>query len=291
MLLTSGCVHKIIDTITGSEKEYDSIVEKWKDGNTFEGTASEEAINALLSAAEAEDHDEFAECFTEKLRKKNGFDDKVNEFIKAYPKGLSGVELTYVGGGAGGSSDYDNIEKGATCSYTCTLNGEWYHVNVSFCFYNNKHPEEVGVERFMITNLNACAYHDDKASRDINYYDHFDILCDIMSESEAPARLIGGNPYLWTETDAPKLSEDEMRELLNEYGTLSKHEVRDVLGDSNVIAKHSNSAGSTHYYELEPVNGEPRYAEIVCQVDYGKIYYAYVCTTDDTFYDNPLYGK
>ena len=289
MLMTSGCVHKIIDLATGGNKEYDSIVEKWQDGNTFEGEAADDAIGALFSAAAAKDHDEFKECFTEKLQSKAGFDGKVDAFIKAFPKELADAELTYSGGGAGGSFDDDNVERGATYSYECTVNGEWYHVNVSFCYCNDKHPEKVGVERIFVTNLNAQAYHNDKASWDYNYYDKFDILCDIKSDAEMPARLIAGSAYLWNETDTPKLSEDQMRDLLNEYGDLGNREVREILGDANVIYKHSQGADYTLIYELKPVNGEPRYARIDCQTEYGKIYDAYVCTTTDTDYKNPLY--
>lgn len=291
MLLTSGCVQKVLNGIRGGNKEYDSIVEKWKDGNTFEGEAADDAIGALFAAAEAKDHDEFKECFIESIRSKSNFDGKIGDFMDAFPKGMSEAELTYVGGGAGGSVDYDNFEKGASYNYNCTVNGEWYYVSVSFCFCNDKHPEDIGVEQFLIMNLNARAYHTDKASRDEYYYDYFDILCDIKSEEEMPARLINGCPYLWTETDTPKLSEDQMRDLLYEYGTLGNKEVREKIGDCNAYYKAFNSTGYTHFYELKPVNGEPRYAKIVCQVDYGKIYDAYVCTPDDADYDNPLYER
>ena len=65
----------------------------------------------------------------------------------------------------------------------------------------------------------------------------------------------------------------------------------DTLVYSDEYYKAFNSTGYTHFYELKPVNGEPRYAKIICQVDYGKIYDAYVCTPDDADYDNPLYER
>jgi hypothetical protein len=82
-----------------------------------------------------------------------------------------------------------------------------------------------------------------------------------------------------------------MRDLLGEYGTLGKREVRDKLGDSNAVFKPSTSAAYIHYYELQPVNGEPRYAKITCKTNYGTIYDAYVCSPDDTIYDNSLYER
>jgi len=290
MFLTSGCVGKIIDKFTGKGKEYDSIVEKWQNETIFEGEASEDAINALLNAADANDHDEFAENFTEEVRERAGFDGAVNKFLAVYPKGLSKADLKYMGGGAGGSSRGDNLVKGATYSYECTLNGDWYHINVSFCFVNDQEPEKIGVEHFEIMNLNAEAYHTDLASDDPYYYEKFYLLCDIKSEEEMPARMIAGSPYLWKTTDNRKLTEDEMRDLLYQYGgDLGNRELREILGDSNAYYKSFNSTGYFHYYELQPKNGEPRYARICCQTTYGKIYDAYVCTRDDIIYDNPLY--
>lgn len=289
MLLTSGCVRKIVDGIMGREKEYDSIVAKWKNETVFEKEAADDALNAVLAAAEAKDHDEFAENFTDIVRSKTGFDGKVNLFLDAFPAGLSGAELEYSGGGAGGSSGEKGWRKGASCSYECTLNGEYYCLNVSFCFCSDENPEEIGVESFTVMNKNARAYHLGMASDDPDYFDRIDLLCDIKSEEEMPARLIGGTPYLWTETDVPKLTADEMRDLLGEYGTLGVKEVRDRIGPANDTYKSFNNASYRHYYELQPENGEPRYAYIVCQTEYGKIYDAYVCTPYETLYDDPLY--
>lgn len=289
MLLTSGCAGKIIGLIKGREKEYDSIVEKWKNETVFEGEAADDAVNALLKAAEAKNHDEFTENFTDKLRSTRSFDNSVDWFLNAFPEGLSEAEFNYRGGGAGGSSKEGEWRKGATYTYDCTLNGEWYFVSVSFCFCNDNHPEEIGVEQFIVMNKNARAYHNEKASRDPEYYDKFDVICDIKSEEEMPARVIGGSPYLWTETDNPKLTADEMRDLLGEYGTLGNRELRDRIGPSNSIYKSFNSASYKHYYELQTENGEPRYAYITCQTDYGKIYDAYICTPDEILYDDPLY--
>ena len=284
-LLTAGCTSNLIDMIMGPEKEYGSIIEKWQNKVVFEKEASEDALNALLKAAEAKDHDEFAENFTEKLRSKRSFESSVDEFLKAFPAGLSEAELKYLGGGAGGSSNEEGWSKGAARNYRCTLNGELYFVSVSFRYRSDSHPEELGVEQFTVMNKNAKAYHIQMEDGDP------DLLCEIKSEEEMPARLIGGTPCLWAETSNPKLTADEMRELLMTYGTLGNSALRNVIGSSNSTYKSSNSAAYRHYYELQPENGEPRYAYIVCQTEYGKIYDAYVCTPDEVIYDNPLYKQ
>ena len=82
-----------------------------------------------------------------------------------------------------------------------------------------------------------------------------------------------------------------MRDLLGKYGTLGDRELRNKIGDANVVCKVFNNASYRHYYELKPENGEPRYAYIVCQTYYDKIYDAYVFTPTDTIYDNPLYEQ
>ena len=289
LLLMAGCVGEVMAGRRNEGKEYDSIVEKWKDKTVFEKEASEDAINALLKAAEAKDREEFAENFSDVIRSEEGFDNRVDDFLSAFPAGLSKAELKYNGGGAGGSSGEDWVRKGAAYNYVCTLDGEWYLVTVSFCFRNDKHPEEIGVEEFVIMNKNARAYHIQMASKDPEYFDGIDLLCDVRSEEETPARLIGGTPYLWTESGYSKHTEDEMRELLNLYGTLNNRALRGMIGPANVIYKAFNSTGHVHCYELQPENDEPRYAYIVCQTEYGKIYYAYVCTSDETLYDDPLY--
>lgn len=293
-MLLSGCgndktaenLGKIAKGLFGNI-EYDSVPERWKNEYVSDNRAAAQAIKALLKSADDGDREAFAKNFTDELRARADFERLLDTFFASYPTGLSEVKLD--GGGVSSSGSYragHDVQEGST-HYECTLNGEWYMINLGFCYENTDEPEKVGVDFFMIKNLEAQAVHQDAYSRDSDHYDDIVLLCDIRSSDEVSARLIDGQAFLWTDTDTQKLTANEMRELLSKYRSLAAPEVSDRIGKANAERKFFNCTGYDHYYELVPENGEPRYAYICANSSYGRIIYAYLCTPEKTVYDVP----
>ena len=296
-LMLTGCdAGKIIDNASGlakslfshEKKEYDSIPERWRNEHVSDYTAAKQAMDALLSSADAGDKEAFAKNFTSGLRGSSGFDKLIDDFFASYPGGMSEAERNDGPVSGGGSYRDGNSRKGGSASSELMLNGKWFYIILSFCCENTAEPENVGVESFMIMNLEAMAVHQDIYSRDCLHYDDIHLMCDIRSSNEVNARLINGSAFLWTDTDTPKLTENEMRKLLTEYRDLYAPEVREKIGKANAEQKFFNKTGYDYYYELAPENGEPRYAHICANSPYGSIINAYLCTADDQFYDDPL---
>ena len=288
-MMLSGCGNdKTVENLGKIAKglfgniEYDSVPERWKNEYVSDNRAAAQVIKALLEAADAGDREAFAKNFTDELRAGAGFEGLLDAFFASYPKGFSEVKLD--GGGVSSSGSYNaghDVQEGSTF-YECTLNGEWYIINLGFCYENTDEPEKVGVDFFMIKNLEAQAVHQDAFSRDRDHYDNIVLLCDIRSSDQVNARMIDGKALLWTDTDTEKLTADEMRELLSAYRSLAAPEVRDRIGKANAEQKFFNCTGYDYYYELVPENGEPRYAYICANSPYGRIITAYLCTTDDS---------
>ena len=180
--------------------------------------------------------------------------------------------------------DGHSIQHGST-HYNCILNGEWYFINLGFCHEDNLEPDKVGVDYFTIRNVEGKAVYNDNASRDRDYDEGAYMLCDIRSSDEICARAIDGSAYLWTPTDDPKLTVEEMSALIKKYRSNSPGDIWRRIGEPNAQIKWYNCTGYDYYYELVPEDGEPRYAYICASGFRGNIYSAYICSPEKTLYD------
>jgi len=286
VLFLSGCAGKYFDHLGKAVKgyfmdiEYDSVPERWRNEWVSDRRAASEVIEALLSSADSGDREAFSENFTPELQASADFAETLDAFFESYPVGLSECELD---GGlvASEMSTHDgySMQDGST-HYNCTLDGESYFINLCFCHGNDLEPDKVGVTYFTVRNLEAKAVYNDNSSRDRDYEEGTYMLCDIRNSEEICARLINGNAYLWTPTDTPKLTADKMGELIEKYGELSPADVWVEIGEPNAQISWYNSTGCDCYYELQPEDGEPRYAHICASRYRGNIYYAYLCTPE-----------
>ncbi|MBP1560989.1 MAG: DUF5104 domain-containing protein [Oscillospiraceae bacterium] len=258
---------------------YDNVTDKWRSEWVSDHTAAEDAIEELLSSADAGDRERFAKTFTPNIQQSENFDAALDDFFAAYPVGLSRCELD--GGNVGSSGSYNyghNVQTGGT-HYTCVLDGEWYHIIMEFCYENTDFPDDVGVTFFAVENLEANAL-------DIDYKDK-QLVCNIKSDSEVSARLIGGDAFLFEPYPDRVITEEEMIAYLAEYDDL--YDLSREIGEPNVTKKYSNCTGYDHYYELAPENGEPRYAYICTNSPTGRFLNGYICSDTIGFYDRTLF--
>ena len=278
-------------------REYDSLSERWSSQLLLtDSDAAEQAIEGLLSSADTGDREAFAKHFTPELQASEGFDEALDSFFAAYPTGLSQCDLD--GGRGSGSDSYDagHTVKTAHADYKCMQDGNWYSIMMVFCYKDTDDPDKVGVTKFTIMNLEAAAVFEDEFSRNPDYLDDVYLLCDIKSSDEVSARLIGGWPLLWTPTDTPKLTAEQMRELIAGHDRLDDKDLRNTIGTANAAIKYSNCSWVEYYYEIKDENGEPRYVCIHTNspfdepdIPYGEILSAYKCTPYEIDFHDPLF--
>ena len=281
-----------------SPPEYDlsDLPTHWQKDGIGAENAKTEAIQTLLSSADNGDRQTFMNCFSAELRSDVDFNDNVDKFLAAYPKGLSECILS---GGLGAESGFDPVE--ASTYYECNLNGQWYHIDLALCSKNSNDPDKVGVTYFTIMNTEGRAvynearnqystysYYNGSEYQDSAYYDIKYLLCDIKSSSEVTARFIGGDAFLYTPTSSKKLTALEMKTLLSTADRLDDPNIINTIGKANASIKYDNHTSYTYYYELLPEKGEPRYACISAFPNYGEIGSAYVCTPTKVLMNRPL---
>lgn len=288
LLINLTALKSTILSRAAKNAKYDNIVEKWQKSGQYinEDEAAADAVKALLESADSGDKQAFKKNFTEELQDGVSFNNDVNRFFESYPQGLSKCELN--GGLVSSDGDYDNgnsIENGYT-HYTCTIDGEWYGIYLSFCYENTKAEKEVGVTKFQIENLQANALNEE--------YDESDLLlCNVLTDEQiservgyyATARLIADEGIIFRDTGYTPITEEEFKTAVNRYSSLT--DFYNAVGRPPGEKKYSNATGTEIYYDIISDDGSPLYAHLCVGGD--KIYYGFFCSDRETLYDKELY--
>ena len=253
---------------------YECIPDVWRHETVSRGRAEDDIITALLSSADKGNRESFAKNFTPQMQKKNGFDDAVDKFFGAYPTGLSKCEkYDKVRMDQDEAAQLEGIKEDSL-SFRCCLDENWYFLMVEYCYRNDEEPDKVGVTGFRVMNLEAAAVYYE--NEDANVPARFPV-CDIKSSSEVNARMIAGNPYLWKDTDTPRISEDQLREILKKTNRLDSPILKYNIGEPNLIIKEPDSNEYGYFFELTS-SSEPRYAYFQTDSERGNILWALLCT-------------
>ena len=268
-------------------EKYDSVPEAWMNESMVnEQKAAEQAINAFVTAAGNGDRDEFVENFSAVTRDRDDFDENVDAFLDAFPEGLtfdglSRWRVASLGNENGGRT------RAADATYRGKFDGEWYYIRIKYCYSGGDSDENmIGVYYLGLLDLAGQAnsvYGDNEYHRDSDLV----YLYTYMPE-DIDARMIDNYPELWQETDGPVLTADEMRDVLSNYDTLREAIDEGPLGEPNWNPVHDGSVSNEYYYELQSVDGEPRYAFIRTRGEYGPVISAYEYSETDGDYDNPI---
>lgn len=271
--------------------KYECVPDKWRNEWVQDHRAAQEVLDALLKAADEGDKEAFALNFTPEIQERSDFDKALDLFFESYQEGFSECDIEVGSVGGGGSYDYGHNVQDAETSISVVMDGEWYKIRLGFCYENTDNPEKVGVTNFTIRNLEGAAYYNNEYNKNPLLFEDEYLVCSIMDDQEISACLINGMPFLWTDTPEAKLTEDEMRKLLNNCRDkdIGISEVYDVIGEPNARNKMSNATGYDYYYELAPSeDGTPRYVYICTSTENGRIIDAYLCDSENMYYDNPI---
>lgn len=276
-------------------ESYTGIRETWQKEFVFSGGAKTQALEALIKASEDGDKESFKACFSDTVRGNSDFDKRVDAFFAAYPGGFDKDKFVERGGVQGYNYDkYDGSNRVSvgTDRYLTSANGEDFIVVIGYCYKNEDHPEDVGITFFSVRNPGGQAVFEqtfDPTEVDTyKYYAQDYLTCDIRPSGEVNARLISGGVYIWTESDGPVLTRDEMAKVLSSVSTLKEAIDKGLLGNPNVTAINPNSSGCSCYYELKTANGDPLYAYISLDSQLGSINGAYTCSKIEGNYSDNL---
>ena len=249
------------------DKNATSVVELWQNTNVTEDKAAEQAVKALLEAADKGDREAFAANFAKTVREEEGFDEKLDLFFKDYPGEMSSLRFKDSGVNRSGSSNRGVREEYGYTTYDAVTRDDSYYLKLDFCYENDKDPDKIGVTEFHVMNLGGYVdYHYDLNGYPIAHNEK-SLLCVITSLGEVSARRIGGLPCRWKDTDLPLISKDEMKELLSSCKYLHEARASGLIGDANVEYRMSASTSADYIYEVKPENGENRYVRISVSSD------------------------
>lgn len=264
---------------------YESISDVWRHESVSQSKAEDDIIKALLVSADNGSREAFSKNFTLEMQKEKGFDKAVDDFFAAYPVGLSKCKRNDKTRPDSAEIVNEATLKTDSLSFRCSLDGKEYFIILEYCYRNDGNSDKVGVTRFRVMNLEAAAvYYDDESS---NAADPFPV-CDIKSSSEYNARLVGGRAYLWTPTDTPKLSADQLRNVLEKTNRLDDPIFMYNIGEPNLIIKQDDSTEYGYFFQLNDMDGAPCYAYFQTDSERGNILWAFLCTPYEVDYDNPL---
>ena len=267
---------------------YECVPDIWRNESVSQSKAEDDILNALLGSADKGNRKAFSMNFTPALQKKKGFGKAVDSFFEAYPLGLSRCDrIDKTRPGSEAIAD-EAAFKTDSLSFRCSLEGNWYFVVVEYCYLNKDHPDKVGVTNFRVMNLEAAAVYFENEDQWSDAPAQFPV-CDIRSSDEINARMVGGRPYLWTLTDTPRISEDQLRHLLKKTNRLDDPILSLNIGEPNLIIKQNDSSEYGYFFELNARDGEPCYAYLQTDSERGKILWVLLCTPYEVDQKHPLY--
>ncbi len=251
--------------------KYDSVSEMWKNRRVNENKACEQAFDELTQAADAGDKEAFSKCFSETVRQRDDFQEKVDAFFDSYPGDLAGLEYDDHLADSSEQLHYGHNVKVANNQLDAHKGSESYYISLKCCYENTDNPEEVGVTEFHVFNLEGYADYCYDSFGTIQYPEDEDyLLCYIRTPEDISARRIRGEAYPWTDSEKEPVTKDKMKDLLvnNDYFDDAKRE--GDLGEPNVIYHISASNADDYIYELASEDGKPLYVDITVNAE-GRI--------------------
>lgn len=236
-----------------ARKGYDSCTDRWKNEWVSDSEASDEALEWIIEAAENGDKDAICSVFTEEIQNDPDLDIQIDKFIEEYPRGFSELEFDFKGGSSPGSSEDGKSINQFYYSYEVIKDGKYYYIEIGGCNENDYDSDKVGIEYFIFKSERAEVYYDD-ISEEIHEYSEY-ICADIDVEGDFETRRVWGYPWKFYDIDRTITKEEVIDAYKSSRGLDG---IREKLGEPNGI----NLIRREVLYELEDVNGEPRYAEI-----------------------------
>ncbi len=250
-----------------ARQSYESFVDKWKNEDVYSDRAGEEALEWILEAADNKDIDKLTMVFTEEVKGDSRFSRELNEFLDAYPGGLSGLEIDSDGGSNPSGSVDGKKEEYIYYSYKIIKDGEYFYINLGACIHNDYDYSKVGIEYFHIKSERAKVYYQDILEE---YSDDEYILAQDEVTGDFTTKRLNGHPIKFYEFDRV-ITQSKLESAVR----ISKNidDLKKGLGEPNLNHLRMREV----VYEVKMEDGSTAYAEIGYDY-YGRlndsIYYA-----------------
>lgn len=275
---------------------YENAPDKWRHKWIYTDSAAiRDAVTEFTEAADAGDREAVKKLFAPNIYNEDGFDEQLDDFLEAYPTGFStdNADISEMFDGSFEERHTDDGKLTAECGSGgwVTLNGEYYNMYVKLCYMNENDPNEVGITKFYLMSLSAKA---DNVERDIQEgiedtrrineglpkleKDPVWLFCDVNHNRDA--RLINGGVYVFDESEKKLFTEEEIIEAAVKCRKADEEFtsgmlVKELGFPAGYDALTYNPYDLSLVYQLEPENGEPRYA--VVNVETQKVRSIDVC--------------
>ncbi len=216
--------------------------ERWINSNSWitDTSAQSEALEGFFEAADKGDKEAVKALYAYDIQINNALDKQVDDFLKDYPGGFSGLEVDFKGGMSDGM-DPAYISKSAEV----VKDGVTYFIHISACYKNSENPRKVGLEYISLkTKQGMISECDSDFSIDTDY--HF-IHSSVMNGEDFEIREIQNHEYRYKEYDR-QLTLQQVQEAVD--NSFDMEELIQKIGKPNADCKRDRTA----VYEL--ANGE-----------------------------------
>ena len=174
---------------------------------------------------------------------------EIEVFLEEYPHNPDTNERNGASGAVSTSWKDGNKSNTIQSGFVVTKDGENYYCHIDYTNIDETDPSEVGIKYVSMESEKVYCDEDFKFPS----YDS-GIYIQIESDKTYETRRIGGYPDIFTEYDR-SITEQQIEDFIGESKSLSKF--KEHFGEPNADDTYLVCS-----YELESVNGEPRYVEL-----------------------------
>lgn len=256
-VVVSSVVSKVKLAI--ERRGYDNFVDKWENEYVPNDEAGLEAIEWVFEAADNGDKDAIIEVFAKDVQDDSEFIRQIDAFLAEYPGNLSGAKIISKGGDEARDYDYNTKIEIVQFYYTFEIikDGMYYYVDIGGCKENDYDPEQIGIEYFILKSDRVVVCNQDvivESTYNTSDYDEY-ILAQIEVGGDFTTRRVGGCSVKFYDFDRNLTKED----VVNAYDeSADLKQLVEKIGEPN----SKNITEKEVIYEIEPIDGEPRYVKI-----------------------------
>lgn len=259
-------------------KGYENFTDKWKNEHVTDYQARGDIEKEFFAAVDNNDAAAVAAMFTGKIQENPDFMDQVEKFLKVCPDDLSKQNIQFQGGGETSKINFGKVVQSFSADAVFDYDDTRYYIYIHACHGDDYEPENVGLEYFSLKSEATHVLEDQNGYRRKN--NEF-IIAEIKTVADCETRIVHDYSYMFYPHPERNITETNFRKTMQSCKNISNLE--STLGEPNAICERLSRA----VYELEPVDGKPRYAVVTYDDTYGKIYNYELCGTtwqDDTEY-------
>lgn len=214
-------------------------------------------LTDILKAADSGDREAFAGKFSEYTRKQPGFEEEMDAFLASYPGNMSNIKTEDMRDLLMDYAEY-NIDDGKSVtdrykSIGGYCNDRWYYIFISYSDGVGSDEDYKGLNRIMI--LDEGARLNFKINGSVKTFKY--MLCEIEYADPDSYRIIGNDPVLWNPKARSPVTEDQMKDIINNCEDYS--DLTGKLGEPDALSEFRMNSEYLYYYEAPSVDGDPRY--------------------------------